>query len=110
MTEVAQASDNSVNKAMLVEARVANESVGLAYVLWFFLGGVAAHNFYLGRTGLALIESALLWVGFLGAIAAPPLIGLSVIGGILIFVDLFTIPGAVRKDMDRIRTRVASTL
>ena len=31
----------------LIEAKIANErkSVGLAYLFWFFLGGLAIHNF-----------------------------------------------------------------
>src|SRR5690349_1865524 len=41
----------STQEQMLIEQRVANEakSTGLAYVLWFFLGGLGMHRFYLGR-------------------------------------------------------------
>lgn len=30
---------------------ISPKSMGLAYVLWFFLGGFGAHSFYLGKTG-----------------------------------------------------------
>lgn len=46
------------------------KSVGLAYVLWFFLGWVGVHQFYLGNTQRGLFN-LLLWavtvvVGFVG--------------------------------------------
>jgi TM2 domain-containing membrane protein YozV len=107
-----QSPDHSFGKATLIEARVANEkkSTGLAYVLWFFLGGLGVHNFYLRRPLLALVEVACVWIGVIGAFAAPPLALLAILGGILLFIDLFTIPGAVRRDMERIRTRVAAQI
>lgn len=32
------------------------KSFGAAFALWFFLGGIGAHNFYLNRTGIAVTE------------------------------------------------------
>ena len=55
------------------------KSVGVAYVLWFFLGGLGIHKFYLGRTGWGI--AYLLTGGILG------------IGWII---DLFTLPQQVR--------------
>jgi TM2 domain-containing membrane protein YozV len=56
------------------------KSVGIAYLLWFFLGALGIHQFYLGRTGRAI--SYIFTFGWLGV-------------GLLI--DLFTLPGQVRK-------------
>ena len=43
---------------ILIESRVANEkkSAGAAYFLWFFLGFVSAHRFYLGKPVTAILQ------------------------------------------------------
>lgn len=56
------------------------KSVGVAYVLWFFLGVIGVHKFYLGKTGIGI--SYIFTLGWLG-------IGL--------IIDLFTLPSQVRK-------------
>jgi TM2 domain-containing membrane protein YozV len=56
------------------------KSVGVAYLLWFFFGFLGVHQFYLGRTGRGV--SYIFTLGLLG-------IGL--------LIDLFTLPGQVRK-------------
>jgi TM2 domain-containing membrane protein YozV len=51
------------------------KDVGVAYLLWFFLGAVGAHKFYLGRIGMGVLyvfTGALFGIGWL--------------------VDLFTLP------------------
>ncbi|TDQ51629.1 TM2 domain-containing protein [Actinorugispora endophytica] len=55
------------------------KSVGVAYVLWFFLGALGIHKFYLGKTGLGI--AYIFTLGFLGF-------------GLLY--DLFTLPSQVR--------------
>lgn len=54
--------------------------VSHAYLWWFFLGAVGAHNFYLGRKGLGF--AYLFTLGFVGV-------------GVL--VDLFILPRRTRK-------------
>ena len=53
----------------LVEQRVTNESpsTGAAYLLWFFLGWISGHRFYLNRPGTAILQiiSYFLLVGFI---------------------------------------------
>jgi TM2 domain-containing membrane protein YozV len=61
-------------------APAGEKSVGTAYVLWFLLGVLGVHQFYLGRVGRGI--SYIFTFGWLG-------IGL--------LIDLFTLPSQVRK-------------
>ncbi|MFN7055716.1 TM2 domain-containing protein [Hyphomonas sp.] len=85
----------TTNDMILIETRVATErkSAGAAYLLWFFLGWVSAHRFYLGKPVTAILQilSYFILVGFLWWL-----------------LDLFLIPGIidqksgeVREDMTR---------
>jgi len=56
------------------------KEVWVAYLLWFFLGALGVHKFYLQKMGMGILYI------FTGGIF---LIGL--------IVDLFTIPGQVRQ-------------
>ena len=75
---------------ILIESRVANEkkSAGAAYFLWFFLGFVSAHRFYLGKPVTAILQifSYFLIIGFVWWI-----------------VDLFLIPSIINDKMDETR-------
>ena len=62
------------------------KSVGAAYVLWLFLGGLGVHRFYLGQTGTGVAQ---LLLGLLGWL--PLFLGWAVLG-IWLIVDLFLIP------------------
>ena len=78
------------------------KSTGVAYLLWFFLGGFGAHRFYLGRTGTAVAQLLLLLLGWL-----PMMLGYVVLG-IWVLVDAFLIPGMIREEnaklIDQIET------
>lgn len=67
----------------------APKSIGVAYVLWFFLGFLGIHHFYLGRNGMGiaylLLTVLLGWVG----------LGLIIVG-VALLVDLFLIPTYTR--------------
>lgn len=41
-----------------IETRVANDgkNTGVAFLLWFFIGGLSAHRFYLRRPGSAVLQ------------------------------------------------------
>lgn len=58
----------------------AGKSVGLAYVFWLLLGVLGGHKFYLGRPGMGLLYLFTF--------------GLVTIGWLI---DLFTLPGQVRR-------------
>ncbi len=75
---------DDLQKQMVFEAN--RKSVGVAYLLWFFLGSFGAHRFYSGRTKSALAQVALL---------------ISVVGWLVLIpwllIDLVLIPGIVRE-------------
>lgn len=83
----------STQQQILIEQRVTNEakSVGAAYLLWFFLGFLAAHRFYLGRPGTAILQilSYLILIGFIWWI-----------------IDAFLIPGMIQRHKDDVRRRL----
>ena len=57
----------STQEQILIEQRVMNEakSAGAAYLLWFFLGTLGAHRFYLGKTGSGVAQLLLFVLGWL---------------------------------------------
>ncbi len=69
---------------MLYEAN--KKTALVAYILWFFLGLVGGHNFYLKRTGVAVTQ----------LILTLTLVGM-VVTVVWAFVDAFLIPGWVRN-------------
>jgi len=69
------------------------KSTGIAYVLWFFTGGLGGHRFYLGRIGSAVAQLALTILGWTLLLAAGFGLLLLIPLGIWLLVDLFLIPG-----------------
>ena len=96
----------------LVETRLTNEakSVLVAYILWIFLGGIGMHNFYIGRIMLGICETILCLLGFIFIFAA----GLGVIFlvplAVLLFIDLFIIPGGIRKSLNKKRQELIENM
>jgi TM2 domain-containing membrane protein YozV len=85
---------DSVRSQMMFEAN--RKSVGVAYLLWFFVGWLGAHRFYLGQTGTGVAQ---LLLTLIGAVLAVVIIGffLLAIVGVWLLVDLFLIPGMVQN-------------
>lgn len=82
------------------------KSTAVTYILWFFLGGVSAHRFYLGKYATAITQLLLsvvgaitVWVFGLGLLLLIPL-------GVWLLVDLFIIPGMVRELNTRLMNRL----
>jgi hypothetical protein len=82
------------------------KSTALAYVLWIFLGGLGIHKFYIGKTGMGVFYLLLLGGLIVGTITGrsqatePAMIvagSCGLILGILLLVDLFTIPRQIRR-------------
>lgn len=94
-------------RAVLASARAqmmydANKkSQGVAYLLCLFFGGVGAHRFYLGRTGSAVGQLVLWFLGWVTFFVAwIPL-------GIWVLIDLFLIPGIAREKNMELADRFA---
>jgi TM2 domain-containing membrane protein YozV len=83
---------------------VSRKTMGTAYLLWFFLGGLSAHRFYLGFSTSAIIQLLLTPIGYAMLLSKSPA-GLFVVaaGGVWILVDAFLIPGMVTKANERAR-------
>ena len=81
----------------LIEQRVANDgpSPVVAYLLWFFLGWLSGHRFYLGRPVSAVVQS---------------LSYLILIGVIWWIIDAFLISGMIREKRDAIRDELSASL
>lgn len=91
-----------------------------AYVLWYFAGGLGAHNFYLGKPVLGALQIAA-WpflffmlliakgigtetiVGQVIAFAGVAALALAVIS---LLIDPFLIPGRIRAHSDRVRAQL----
>ena len=93
----------------VVEQRIANQnkSTALAYVLWFFVGLLGIHNFYIGRRILGLVEMILGIGGIAVFIGGDLTIGIYVLATftILVLLDLFTIPRGLRHYRERLRAK-----
>ena len=76
--------DEATHKQMVFESE--RKSVGIAYLLWFLLGGFGAHRLYAGKTKTGVTQLLLL---------------LSIVGWLVLFpwllVDLALIPGIIRE-------------
>ncbi|MGE8143080.1 TM2 domain-containing protein [Novosphingobium sp. NPDC080210] len=85
----------STAQLQLIEQRVANDtqSIGAAYFLWFFLGLIGAHRFYLRRPGSGI--AMLLTIGGFG---------------IWWLIDIFLIPGMVRQSRETLRQRLTTDM
>lgn len=73
-----------------------SKSVGVAYLLWLFLGGFGAHRFYLGQTGTAVAQLILMLIGVATAIVGVGFILMAIVG-FWVLIDAFLIPGIVRN-------------
>jgi len=112
--------NTDLNRMMLVEARVANDrkSAGLAYVLWFFIGGTGAQNFYLGKPLLGLLQLGCAVIGGIlvatglsaGSVSAVVGLGLLVLLGLTWIVDLFLIPSRARAYSEKVRRKMLKDL
>ena len=73
-----------LQKQMAFESN--RKSVGIAYLLWFFLGALGVHRFYSGHTKSAVLQMVLC-ISVIGWLVLAP----------WLIIDLFLIPGLVRE-------------
>jgi len=98
-----------------------SRSALLAYVLWFFVGGLGVHNFYMGKVlwGLFYIGLTFLGWGLLIAgssveatdksLASAGVLALMVLGIFLLW-DLFTIPRQLKQRQECIEQELLDKL
>lgn len=98
----------SQNLTTTTTVQLSPKNILVAYLLWFFLGQMGVHRFYLGRIGSGVAQLLLCVVGYvlmlalgLGLIFLIPL-------WIWLFVDIFLIPGMAGPAM--FTTTVTSTM
>ena len=92
--------------ARLMQYDAAKKSALIAYVLWFFLGGLGVHRFYLGRTGSGVVMAIISVLSWITVYIGIGFIGLAVIG-IWWLVDAFLIPGITTRVNQELATRLA---
>lgn len=75
--------------------------IGVAYLLWFFLGMFGAHRFYLGQTGSGV---AILILTVVSILLSFVMIGfvLLLVPWIWVIVDAFLIPGMARDHNNKL--------
>jgi TM2 domain-containing membrane protein YozV len=80
----------------------ANKKTDLvAYLLWFFLGYLGVHRFYLGRTGSGILLLLIFVISIPLCIIAVGFVGLAIVG-IWWLVDALLIPGMTRDYNNRL--------
>ncbi|MEF2073206.1 TM2 domain-containing protein [Consotaella aegiceratis] len=81
----------SADARALLAYEANKKSTGAAYLLWFFLGGLGGHRFYMGRVGSGIGMAALCLLGFVTlGITFIPL-------AIWVIIDAFLLAGMVRN-------------
>ena len=81
------------------------KSLVLAYLLFFFVGGLGIHKFYVGNTKWGIAYLVLTLLGF---ITLPVYIGILFLlaVGVLCIIDLFTLPRQVERANEEAETSV----
>jgi TM2 domain-containing membrane protein YozV len=97
----------SSDVARLMQYDAAKKSAGIAYLLWFFLGGLGVHRFYLGQTGSGIAMAIIFVLSVVTSAIGIGLVGLVVIG-IWWFVDAFLIPGIATRVNQELATRLGA--
>jgi len=97
----------SSDAARLMQYDAAKKSTGIAYLLWFFLGGLGVHRFYLGQTGSGIAMAIIFVLSVITSFVVIGLLGFIVIG-IWWFVDAFLIPGIATRVNQELATRLGT--
>ncbi len=85
----------------------AKKSTGIAYLLWFFLGGLGVHRFYLGQIGSGIAMAVIFGLSWITVVVGIGLIGLAAIA-VWWCVDAFLIPGITTRVNQELATRLGT--
>jgi|SRR5471032_173915 TM2 domain-containing membrane protein YozV len=91
--------------ARLMQYDASKKSTGIAYLLWFFLGWVGVHRFYLGQTGSGAAMAIISVISWITVFVGVGLLGWIVIG-IWWMVDAFLIPGIATRFNQQLATQL----
>src|SRR5436190_11973410 len=91
---------------MMFEAN--KKSIVVAYLLWFFLGGLGGHRFYFGKTGSAVAQLLLAIFGVLLLVVLGLGLLLLVPLWIWVLVDAFLIPGWIATSNSELAARLGA--
>jgi TM2 domain-containing membrane protein YozV len=100
------AAPHTADAVAMMRYDAAKRSALIAYLLWFFLGYLGAHRFYLGRFGSGLLMLLLFGLSWALTFLLIGYAGLLVIG-IWWLVDAFLIPGMTSSYNTRVIERIA---
>jgi TM2 domain-containing membrane protein YozV len=101
----------STEQQILIEQRISNDSksAGVAYLLWFLLGGIGMHRLYLGRTLSGLVMMFLMPIGILMMLSQNRFGAFLVIAAaVWIVADLFLISGMVKSQKVKNREKLTA--
>ncbi len=93
--------------ARLMQYDASKKSTGIAYLLWFFLGWIGVHRFYLGETGSGAAMAIISVISWITVFVGVGLLGWLVIG-IWWVVDAFLIPGIATRFNQQLATRLGT--
>jgi len=82
--------------ARMMQYDAGKKTALIAYLLWWFLGWLGAHRFYLGQTGIAVGQLVLFFVSLILTFVFVGLLGFVALG-IWLIVDAFLIPGVIQR-------------
>ena len=102
---MAEGTGLSADAQALMAFESGKKSAGLAFVLWFFTGGLGGHRFYLGRTGSAVAQLLMSVIGWVTLVVGFGLLLLIPLG-IWLIVDLFLIGGMVQEQNSSLMARL----
>ena len=100
------AASQTSDAARLMQYDAAKKSTGIAYLLWFFLGWLGVHRFYLGQTGTGTAMALISVVSWITVFIVIGFVGLGVIG-VWWLVDAFLIPGITTRANQELATRLS---
>ena len=90
---------------------VREKSLGTAYVLWFFFGGVSAHRFYLGFQISAVLQASLMPVSYALLLSGSASFFYTMCAaGLWLLADLALMPGMQQQANERIRNRAVGAV